>query len=307
MTSRRVALVELDTSHPAAFVPALRRIGAEVTAVLDSGTVRPAGFADEFARRHEIPLVVVDPAELPSVADAALLLGCDWDSRYDVACGLLDAGMPVLLDKPVAGRMGALRDLAARAEAGQPVGGGSSLRTAPEALHWRDADGPAPSSVLAACAGHPFYYGVHAVSLAQALLGPGFTAARALDGDGLRGLLRHDSGAEVLVDVRPPVADYGYHATIVTGSAVEHVSPDPSGLYEPFLRAVLGHLLDGADPPYTPAALIEPELMVLALTASGGSWVSPDDLDDGFAPWDGRDFAASYRPPDDHMAFIRHK
>lgn len=298
MTGMSVALVELDTSHPEAFVPALRRIGVEITAVLDSGAVRPSGYAEEFAGRHRIPRVLADQAELAEVADAALLLGCDWDRRYDLTCELLDAGLPVLLDKPLAGRVSALRDLAVRAAAGQPVGGGSSLRTAPEAVAWRQAGGPAPSSVLTACAGHPFYYGVHAVSLAQALLGPGFTAARALDGDGLRGLLRHAGGAEVVVDVRPPVADYGYHATIVTGAAVEHVTPDPAGLYEPFLRTVLGHLLDGADPPYTPAALIEPELLVLALAASDGDWVGPGELPDDFAPWHGRDFAASYRPPD---------
>lgn len=294
MTSHRVALVGLDTSHPAAFVPALRRIGVDISAVLDSGAVRPAGYAAEFAARYEIPRVATDLAELPSAADAVLLLGCDWDDRYDVACRLLDLDVPVLLDKPIAGRAGALRDLAARAAAAQPVGGGSSLRTAPEAVDWH---GTTPSSVLAACAGHPFYYGVHAVSLAQAVLGPGFTAARALDGDGLRGLLRHRSGAEVLIDVRPPAVDYGYHATIVTADAVEHVTPDPSGLYEPFLRTVLGHLLAGADPPYTPVAMIEPELLLLALAASDGSWVCPDDLDDDFAPWSGPAFATTYRPP----------
>jgi hypothetical protein len=269
--------------------------------VLDSGAVRPAGYAEEFATAHRIPRVVTDPGELVRLADVTLLLGCDWDLRYRLALDLLDAGTAVLLDKPLAGRVGDLRELFSRAAAGQPVGGGSSLRCAPEAVAWRRRfKGPAPSSILVGCAGHPFYYGVHAMSLAQALLGEGFSAARALDGSGLRGLLRHANGAEVVVDVRPPHPGYPYHATIVTDSAPETLRPDPGGLYKPFLAAVLGQLVGGAEAPYSPAGLIEPELLVLALAASaaeGGGWVRPDALDDDFAHWDGGAFTAAYQAP----------
>jgi hypothetical protein len=121
--------------------------------------------------------------------------------------------MAVLLDKPIAGRVGDLRDLASRAAAGQPVGGGPSFRCLPDALAWRARHrGQVPSSVVVGCAGHPFYYGVHAVSLALALLGSGFTAARALDDSARRGLLRHASGAEVLVDLQPSTPGYPYHS-----------------------------------------------------------------------------------------------
>lgn len=298
---RRVALVDLDTSHPTDFVPLLRELGLDVTAVLDSGTVRPAGYADDFAVRHRIRHVAKELGELPAVADVALLLGCDWDRRYAAACALLDAGMAVLLDKPLAGRVGDLRALAARASDGQPVGGGSSLRCAAEAVAWRQQSlDQTPSSVLVGCAGHPFYYGVHAVSLAQALLGPGFTAGRALDGTATRALLRHDRGTEVLVDVRPPRPGYPYHATVVTESGVEHIRPDPAGLYQPFLAGVLGHLLGAAPAPYDAAALVEPELMVQAVAGSaagGGNWVRPGDLDDDFSGWSGAAFAAAYQPP----------
>ncbi len=301
MTGHRVALVELDTSHASAFVPLLRDLGLEVTAVLDSGAVRPPGYADEFAERFGIPRVLSGADELPEVSDAALLLGVDWDQRYELACRLLDAGAAVLLDKPVAGRVADLRDLATRAAAGQRVGGGSSLRTAPEAVAWRQRyDGPAPSSVLAGCAGHPFYYGVHAVSLAQAALGPGFTAARSLHGDGLRGLLRHSGGTEVLVDVPAPAPSYPYHATVVTPIGVEHIRPDPAGLYRPYLAAVLGHLLDGTPAPYTPESLVEPDLLVLALAqsaVSNGDWVALDDLPGDLTVWSGAEFTATYRAP----------
>ncbi|MFI7062320.1 hypothetical protein ACIBL3_15150 [Kribbella sp. NPDC050124] len=284
---RRVALVELDTSHPAAFVPLLRELGLEISAVLDSGAVRPQGYADEFAEQHGIPAVATTLDGLP--ADSAMLLGCDWDQRYQQACTLLDAGTAVVLDKPVAGRVGDLRDLAARAAAGQPVSGGSSFRCLPEALAWRER-GETASLVLVGCAGHPFYYGVHAVSFAEALLGPGFTAARALDESSRRGLLRHASGAEVLVDLQD---GYPYFATVATSSSVEHLRPDPVGVYRPFLAAHLQH----DNPPYLS---VEPELMLLALAhsaATGGGWVEPDELPDDYSPWDAAAYTAAYTPP----------
>jgi GFO/IDH/MocA oxidoreductase family protein len=296
-TSGRVALVELDTSHPAAFIPLIRALGLEVTAVLDSGAVRGESYAAEFVVRHGIPQLVGSLEELPAVADVAVLLGCDWDQRYSQACRLLDAGMAVLLDKPIAGRVGDLRELASRAAAGQPVGGGSSFRCVPEAVAWRARHrDQVPSSVLVGCAGHPFYYGVHAVSFAQALLGPGFTAARALDGSAARGLLRHTSGAEVLIDIQPPSPGYPYYATVATDSTVEHLQPDAAGIYKPFLAA---HLLKDV-PPYPPSALAEPELILLALAHSAATttnWVHPEDLSDSFSPWNAKSFTTSYNPP----------
>jgi hypothetical protein len=283
---RHLALVELDTSHPGAFVPLVRELGLEVTEVLDSGAVRPPSYAAEFAERHGIPTVAASLEEL--TADVALLLGCDWDQRYVQTCRLLDAGKTVLLDKPVAGRVGDLRDLAARAAAGQPVGGGSSFRCLPEALAWRER-GETAAMVLVGCAGHPFNYGVHAVSFAAALVGPGFTAARALDETSRRGLLRHASGAEVLVDIQD---GYPYFATIATASSVQHLQPDPGGVYKPFLAA---HL-QGEPPRLT----VEPELMLLALAhsaATGGDWVEPESLPDSFSPWDATAYTAAYIPP----------
>jgi len=284
----RIALVELDTSHPAAFVPLLRELGLEVSAVLDSGAVRPPSYAEEFARRHGIPTVASRLEEVH--ADVAMLLGCDWDQRYEQACTLLDAGTAVLLDKPLAGRVGDLRDLAARAAAGQPVSGGSSFRCLPEAIAWRER-GEMAALVLVGCAGHPFYYGVHAVSFAEALLGPGFTAARAFDETSRRGLLRHASGAEVLFDIG---TGYPYFATVATSSSsVEHLQPDPVGVYKPFLTA---HLLQDK-PPYLS---VEPELILLALAhsaATGGDWVDPESLPDDFSPWDPAEYTAAYTPP----------
>jgi hypothetical protein len=145
--------------------------------------------------------------------------------------------------------------------------------------------------VVVGCAGHPFYYGVHAVSFAEALLGPGFTAARALDDSRRRGLLRHQSGAEVLVDIDD---SYPYFATVgISPSSVEDMQPDPAGVYKPFLTAHFRH----DKPPYLS---VEPELMLLTLAqsaATGCEWVEAESLPDDYSPWDAEAYTAGYTPP----------
>ena len=128
------------------------------------------------------------------------------------------------------------------------------------------------------------------MSFAEALLGPGFTAARALDESSRRGLLRHASGAEVLVDTHD---GYPYFATVAAASSVEHLQPDPVGVYKPFLAA---HLQ--GEPP---RLSFEPEQMLLALAhsaATGGDWVEPEGLPDSFSPWDAAAYTAAYTPPE---------
>lgn len=299
MTVPRVALVGLQTSHPADFAGVLRDLGSPATVVHEPGDRPGPAAVAEFAAAHGIDLVATDENELVAASDLALLLGTDWDARFELAGRLLDRGVAVLLDKPIAGRAGDLRTLASLAAGGDAIGGGSSLRYAPEATGWRAGHpGLTPSTVLAGSAGHPFYYGVHAVAMALAVLGDGVLAARAVPGgDGIRGQLRHATGSIIAVDVRPARPGFPFYATVITDRGVDHLTADPGGLYRPYLSTVLGDLAAGRPPL---PGWIEPELAVLALALSAagtGDWVELTAVPDDWAPWSGADFAAGYRTP----------
>src|SRR5437016_716998 len=104
----KIGIVDLDTSHPAAWVPIERALGHEIVGVLDSGAVHPPGYAERFASEHQIPRVFASIHEMVEHVDCAIVHSCDWDTHVDKARPFIAAGKAVLIDKPLAGN---LRDL----------------------------------------------------------------------------------------------------------------------------------------------------------------------------------------------------
>src|SRR4030095_4142067 len=76
-----IGLVDLDTSHPRAWLPILRELGYTVAGVYDGGTVYPLGYAGEFAHETGIPLAFVSVEEMALHPDIhiAIVHSCDWD------------------------------------------------------------------------------------------------------------------------------------------------------------------------------------------------------------------------------------
>lgn len=299
--SLRVGLVDPDTSHADAFVPVLRTLGHRVTGVLDRSLLWGPDHPRAFAARHGIEVVARDEEDLASHCDVAVLLSCDWDSHAASVGRLRAAGLPVCVDKPLAGRAGELRALATLAGT-PPLAGGSSLRFAPEVTAWR-ARGRRADAVRVSCTGPALYYGIHAVSMAAGLLGPGFVAARGRSVEGvLAGDLRHRSGVVVSVEVPGHAPGTDFRAEITTDAGTEVVEPDFERLYPSYLEASLRDLVGDRPAALPPAALVEPELALLALAYScdapagaGGRWVGLDETPDEWHPWDGAAFARSYR------------
>lgn len=121
-----VGVLGLDTSHAASFADVLSDADhATVSAVWDSGDVREdeyvRSFCEEYgARRYEAPDAMV------GAVDAAMVLTVDWETHVPLAETFLDAGVPTLVDKPLAGCLDALDRLAAVAS-GTPLFGGSAV------------------------------------------------------------------------------------------------------------------------------------------------------------------------------------
>jgi hypothetical protein len=258
----RVGMVDLSTSHPAIFAPLLADLGMPVTAVLE-----PFG---------DVP-VVGSLTELADACDVVMLLGADWDQRLDQVRTLAALGVPVFVDKPMAGTAGELAELARLADGPARIDGGSALRVAPEAVAVR---GQALSAVT--CGGHPFYYGVHAVALAVAVLGPGLVAAHGrVDDVSLDGVVRHVSGVDVRVAVSGPPGRF----RAVVGERV--IEPAAEAFYPALLADVMARLT-GAAERRPGRELVECELALLAMAwsaSTGGAPVRLDEVPADFRPW----------------------
>src|SRR5512135_2318886 len=100
----RIGLVDLDTSHPHAFVGILQTMaGVEVTALWDGHDVWPPGYDQQFARDHGIASVCSRLEEMPDLVDAAMIHGTNWDTHVEKALVFMKAGKPILIDKPMVG------------------------------------------------------------------------------------------------------------------------------------------------------------------------------------------------------------
>jgi predicted dehydrogenase len=183
----RIGMVDLDHSHPVYFLPILHRSAdLRVTAVWDGGAVQPAGFAQSFAQEYGVEKVCGSLEELVASVDVGMLLGQDWDLHLERARPFLEAGKPVFVDKPIAGRrrdLDELLELATRT--GTPIMGGSSMRYADSirALRAERMEFGRVYSAYACGPGDFFNYGNHVVEMVAGFFGAGAEAVSYLGGE----------------------------------------------------------------------------------------------------------------------------
>ena len=153
-----VGVLGLDTSHAASFADVLADSDdATVAAVWDSGDVRDDAFVRSFceeyeARRYEEPEAMVDEV------DAAMVLTVDWETHVPLAELFLEADVPTLVDKPLAGCPDDVNRLEAAA-GDASLFGGSSVPFHPSMAEL--PQGGSDRTLYAAGYNDYFYYRVH--------------------------------------------------------------------------------------------------------------------------------------------------
>ena len=299
----KIGVVDLDTSHPASWLPIERAMGHEVVGVWDSGVVHPAGYAEKFAADHAIPRVFSSLVEMAAEVDCAVIHGCDWDTHEEKARPFLEGGKAVLIDKPLAGNLRDLRRLVQWAEQGKKIAGGSSLRYCVEVRNWLATDAAQrgrPHTVFCGCAVDEFNYGIHAYSLLSGIMGPGIVSVRHL-GEGVQRRIQvnWEDGRMGLIAMGRQASSLPFHASIVTERILRQVVVDSSKIYRALLEAALPYLSGQTETPPVPMRdLIEPELAALAARQS---WLKGDkevllaELKEDCSGYDGAAFAEEYR------------
>ena len=307
----KIGIVDLDTSHPAAWIPILKDLGHDVVGVHDHGDIHPTGYAERFVQEHNGGQVFSSLLQMVERVDCAVIHACNWDVHVERARPFVEAGKAVLVDKPIAGNLRDLNQFTAWADTGARITGGSSLRFSDEPrcyLARPIEERGSPHTVFCGCAVDEFNYGIHAYSLLATLMANSGATAKPRTAISVRHLGR---GPQRRIQIKWPDGRVGFvlvgtaarwlpfHAAVVTESDVEQILTNNGRLYRALLENVLDYLASEVDQPPLPIRdLVVPELWALAAKQS---WenddreVRLDELDVSDKGYDGGAFAASYR------------
>lgn len=301
----KIGIIDLDTSHPPSWIPIERELGHEIVGVYDGGSIHPKGFAESFAKEHQIPKVYDSLEAMVDEVDCAIIHGCDWDTHVAKARPFVEAGKSVLIDKPFAGNLADLeiiRRWAIEQPNGARVAGGSSLMLCNEVREYNARpveERGIPHTVFAGCGVDEFNYGIHAYSMLSGLMGGGIRSVRHLGKRTQQTIeINWQDGRIGYLLIGKTEKWLPFYATAVSERNVTQLNPVPGNLYRALLEAVLPYLTRETDtPPVDPALLFEPELAALAALQSqqeGGCEAALSDLSPN-TRYDGAAFAASYR------------
>lgn len=304
----RLGLVGLCTSHPTKWVPIIRelarelRLDIEVRAAWDSGQTRPEGYAREFCRELGIPRAVERLEGLLEEVDGVIIHTADWGCHIAQARPFVEAGKPVMLDKPMVGNVRDANQLLAWAAQGGRITGGSSLRFAREIREWLARPGEQRGEVrtaFAGCGTDEFNYGIHAYALLSGLMGGGIRSVQYLGSAGQRLLKIVWADGKIGCLSVGQAAALPFHLTAVTTQTIFQTTVDPGHLYRGLLERCLPYLCGQIEsPPLPMAQLLEPELAAIAARQSWlqqGAEVHLKDLPAEDPGYDGAEFALAYR------------
>lgn len=235
-----VGVLGLDTSHPESFAEIISETeDATVSAVWDAGDVREETYVRSFCEEHGAQRYD-DLDAMVNDVDAAMVLTVDWETHVPLAERFLEAGVPTLVDKPLAGRKAEIDRLEA-ATAETPLFGGSAVPFHPS-FDRLPHDGE-ERTLFAAGYNDYFYYRVHLSDTARLLADAAWesvepttgrgTTVRVTFADGTQAMLRYDGGPENDAFGVLDVADRTRTAEVLSGEDAF------AELYDPYLGAFL--------------------------------------------------------------------
>jgi len=204
---KKVGVVGLDTSHSEAFASTLQANSvADVTAVYDGRTVRDDEYVAKFCERYDVT-EFDQPEEMIGEVDGVMILTVNWDRHCELALPFLEAGVPTLVDKPIAGRLQDLKIIRDAAD-GSPFFGGSALPYHPKIEQFCLQ----PNQQTLYCAGYDdtFYYGCHLADAVRRIAGSDWTDVQPASDPGLTVDVQFENGTFSTVRLDEPEEDSNF-------------------------------------------------------------------------------------------------
>lgn len=240
-----IGIVGLDTSHAESFASEIEERGsATVAGVWDGGDVRDESYLSSFCETYDATQYD-DPRAMVGEVDAAMVLTVNWDTHRELAVPFLEADVPTLIDKPIAGTLADIRAIE-HATDGTPFFGGSAVPFH-SAVQSFDLE---PDGRALYCVGYndPFYYGVHLVDTVCRIVDDEWATVRPADDPGETVEIVFDDGTYVTVRLDSPGNEEQFTfltlgnsaSTAEVGSSRADLEDMYDGYIETFLEVATG-------------------------------------------------------------------
>lgn len=248
------------------FVRSGRRLeGARVVKVWDPEQAAARRLADACG----IDQVVDRPEDCAAGVDAVLIVDDGSGAQWKFAEHPLRRGVPVFCDKPLAMTAREAQAVARLVrETKTPFLSASALRFVPDIIKLR-TELPQIGSVhlaSAACGNELIYYGIHALSMIYAVLGPGAVSAINVGqpGSNLVRIRFNDHRDVLLIVAEKEWMRAGYQINLYGQKGWRTVQPDLKDLYAYLLEAFLDLLETGKE-----SVPVEEEVELIAALEAG--------------------------------------
>lgn len=226
------------------FAPSNRRVdGARVVKIWDPHRE----WAENLADVCHIDHVCDTPEECADGMDAVIIVDDGSGEQAKYARYPLEQGVPTFCDKPLAMTARKAREIADFAkETGTPLMSASSLRFVPDIVELArtlDTIGDVHMAT-AVCGNHLVYYGLHALSMAYAVLGPGAVSCMNVGREGRNIVrIRFERGHDVVLIVgEREYMRAGYQISLYGTEGWRTIQPNTQDLYyyllDRFMRLV---------------------------------------------------------------------
>ena len=264
----KLGILDFDTSHAVEFTKRLSHQDIDKEQWVDGAAVvigcpgtskvSPERIAGFTAAMKKLGVKLVDdPADMIGKVDGMLIEAVDGSVHWERAKPFLDAGIPCFVDKPFACSLADAKKIAELAEKKKlPLFSSSALRYAPDVVAYTKAD--KPGKLLGAMTYGPasehernpglFHYGIHAVEMLYALMGPGckrVTNTKEKGTDVVTGTWA-DGRIGTVRGLRAGKADFGFVA--FAEKAVTAVTVGTKDIYRELLKKVVALFATGKSP-----------------------------------------------------------
>ncbi len=246
------------------FVAAQKRIdGAQVVRVWDP--VRPA--AEKLAEACGIPKVCDSADECADEVDAVLIVDDGSGEQWKYAITPLRKGVPTFCDKPLAMTAKQAKEVADLArKTGTPLMSASSLRFVPDIVALAKEELGDVHLATTICGNELIYYGIHALEMAYAVLGPGAVSCLNVGQPGRNVVrVRYDNGRDLMLMVAEKEwMRAGYQINLYGTKGWRTVTPQLADLYWYLLDRFFDVVRTGKE-----SVPIEEEVEVIAVLEAG--------------------------------------